>query len=147
MKKIIYPLAVVAVFMAACSKSAPPKEPVRAVKVITVGVGAASSRREYAGEARAKVESRPGFRVGGKIIQRQAELGQQVRAVQVLAQLDPQDYKLAADATHCVDDRRSAGHVCRLVSRGKGRGRRTRHGVNPPGESGLGGNRGRYRLK
>ena len=28
----------------------------------------------------------------GKIVQRQAELGQRVRAGQVLAQLDPQDY-------------------------------------------------------
>jgi RND family efflux transporter MFP subunit len=36
--------------------------------------------------------------VAGKIIQRQAELGQRVKVGQVLAQLDPQDYKLAADA-------------------------------------------------
>jgi RND family efflux transporter MFP subunit len=98
MKKIIFTLAGVAVFMAACSKSAPPEEPVRAVKVITVGVDAVSSRREYAGEVRAQVESRLGFRVGGKIIERQAELGQHVKAGQVLAQLDPQDYQLAADA-------------------------------------------------
>ncbi|MDP3709197.1 MAG: efflux RND transporter periplasmic adaptor subunit [Polaromonas sp.] len=98
MKKIIFTLAGVAVFMAACSKSAPPEEPVRAVKVITVGVDAVSSRRDYAGEVRAQVESRLGFRVGGKIIERQAELGQHVKAGQVLAQLDPQDYQLAADA-------------------------------------------------
>ena len=39
-----------------------------------------------------------GFRVGGKIIRRQAELGQRVQAGQVLAQLDPQDYRLSADA-------------------------------------------------
>lgn len=49
-------------------------------------------------KSRARVESRLGFRVGGKIIKRQAELGQRVKAGQVLAQLDPQDYKLAADA-------------------------------------------------
>ena len=36
--------------------------------------------------------------MGGKIISRQAELGQRVKAGQVLAQLDPQDYKLAVDA-------------------------------------------------
>jgi len=84
--------------MAACSKSAPPEEPVRAVKVLTVGAEAVSSRREYAGEVRAQVESRLGFRIGGKIIERKAELGQHVKAGQVLAQLDPQDYRLAADA-------------------------------------------------
>ena len=44
------------------------------------------------------MESRLGFRVAGKIVQRQAELGQRVRAGQVLAQLDPKDYQLAADA-------------------------------------------------
>lgn len=88
-----------AVFLlAACSPAAPPEEPVRAVKVLTVGVNTFSSTHEYAGEVRARVESRLGFRVGGKIIKRQAELGQRVKAGQVLAQLDPQDYKLAADA-------------------------------------------------
>ena len=84
--------------VAACSRPAPPEEPVRSVKLLTVGVGALQSHREYAGEVRARVESRLGFRVAGKIVQRQAELGQQVRAGQVLAQLDPRDYQLAADA-------------------------------------------------
>ena len=98
MKKSVFALASAAVLLAACSQSAPPEEPVRAVKVITVGTAAFSSAHEYAGEVRAQVESRLGFRVGGKIIKRQAELGQRVKAGQVLAQLDPQDYQLAADA-------------------------------------------------
>ncbi len=98
MKKSLFALVSAAVLLAACSKSAPPEEPVRAVKVITVGTAAFSSAHEYAGEVRAQVESRLGFRVGGKIIKRQAELGQRVKAGQVLAQLDPQDYQLAANA-------------------------------------------------
>ena len=36
--------------------------------------------------------------MAGKVIRRQAELGQRVKAGQVLAQLDPRDYQLAADA-------------------------------------------------
>lgn len=84
--------------MTACSRPAPPQEPVRAVKLMTVGVGALESQLEYAGEVRARVESRLGFRVGGKIVQRQAELGQRVKAGDVLAQLDPKDYQLAAEA-------------------------------------------------
>ena len=98
MKKTVLSLTGVAVLLVACSRAAPPEEPVRAVKVIAVGGGVLSARHEYAGEVRARVESRLGFRVGGKIIKRQAELGQQVKAGQVLAQLDPQDYRLAADA-------------------------------------------------
>ena len=98
MKKTVFSLVGVAVLLAACSKSAPPEEPVRAVKVITVGTDVYASSHEYAGEVRARLESRLGFRVGGKIIKRQAELGQRVKAGQVLAQLDPQDFKLATDA-------------------------------------------------
>lgn len=44
------------------------------------------------------MESRLGFRVGGKIVRRQVELGQRVKAGAILAQLDPQDYQLAAQA-------------------------------------------------
>ena len=87
-----------ATLLAACSRPAPPEEPVRSVKLLTVGVGSLQSSLEYSGEVRARVESRLGFRVAGKIVQRQAELGQRVRAGQVLAQLDPRDYQLAADA-------------------------------------------------
>ena len=102
MKKatLILVAATAALLLAACSKPSPPEEPIRAVKIMTVGVDTFSSGYEFAGEVKAKDESRLGFRVGGKIIKRQAELGQRVKAGQVLAQLDPQDYKLAADAAN-----------------------------------------------
>ncbi len=87
-----------ALLLGACSRPAPPQEPVRAVRVLTVGVGAFASGAEYAGEVKARVESRLGFRVGGKITQRAVEVGQRVKAGQLLAQLDPRDYQLAADA-------------------------------------------------
>ena len=98
MNKSVLAMAGAVVLLAACSRPAPPQEPIRAVKVMTVGGSALSMRHEYAGEVRARVESRLGFRIGGKIIKRQAELGQHVKAGDVLAQLDPQDYRLAADA-------------------------------------------------
>jgi RND family efflux transporter MFP subunit len=44
------------------------------------------------------VESRLGFRVAGKITRRAVESGQRVRKGQLLAQLDPSDYQLAAQA-------------------------------------------------
>ncbi len=98
MNKPVVCVAGAALLLVACSRPAPPEEPVRAVKVITVGTRAYAPSREYAGEVRAQVESRLGFRIGGKLVKRQAELGQQVRAGQVLAQPHPQDYPLAADA-------------------------------------------------
>lgn len=89
---------VLAATLAACSRPQPAPEPVRSVKVLEVGATALGVSHEYAGEVRPRVESRLGFRVAGKIVQRHAELGQRVRPGQVLAQLDAQDYRLAADA-------------------------------------------------
>ncbi len=87
-----------ALLLSACSRPAPPEEPVRAVRLVTVGLDKLQSGQEFAGEVRARVESRLGFRVAGKLVRRQAELGQRVKAGQVLAQIDAQDYRLAADA-------------------------------------------------
>ena len=100
-KRIFFPVATgltLALALSACSKPAPSEEPIRAVKVMTVGLDSLHTGAEYAGEVRARVESRLGFRVGGKIIQRPAEVGQRVKVGQVLAQLDAQDYQLSADA-------------------------------------------------
>lgn len=91
-------LAVATAVLAGCSKPQPPAEPIRAVKVFTVGLAPIQSGYEFSGEVRPRVETRLGFRVAGKMTQRHAELGQRVQAGTVLAQLDPQDYRLAADA-------------------------------------------------
>ena len=88
---------VACLLLQACSKPVPAEEPVRAVKVLTVGLDAMQSGAEYAGEVRSRVESRLGFRVSGKLLRRNVEMGQHVRAGELLAQLDPQDFKLAAD--------------------------------------------------
>lgn len=100
------PLPVIAVafaaLLAACSRPAPAPEPVRAVRTMTVAAGTAGGAHEFAAEVRARTESRLGFRVGGKLLQRQAELGQRVKAGQVLAQLDPQDLKLAQEAARAA---------------------------------------------
>lgn len=87
-----------AAMLSACSKKEAPPEPVRAVKLVTVGEGTIESVQEYSGDVRAKVESRLGFRVAGKITKREVELGQHVKAGQVLARLDARDYQLSADA-------------------------------------------------
>ncbi len=88
--------------LTACSKPAPAPEPIRAVKVMTVGASGLLASNEYSGEVRVRVESRLGFRVAGKIIKRQAEVGQRVKVGQILAQLDPQDYKLAVDGARAA---------------------------------------------
>lgn len=88
----------VALVATACSRQPAPEEPVRSVKLLTVAAGGLVSTTEFAGEVRARSESRLGFRVGGKLLQRPAEVGQRVKAGDLLAQLDPQDLALSSQA-------------------------------------------------
>jgi multidrug efflux system membrane fusion protein len=91
-----------ALIVTACSRTEPAPDPVRAVRTVTVSTQTAGGTWEYAGEVRSRTESRLGFRVGGKIVRRQADLGDSVKAGQVLAQLDPQDLKLGQDAARAA---------------------------------------------
>ncbi len=91
-------LLAAAAFLGGCSKPPPAEEPVRAVKLLTVGESTYGSGYEYAADVRPRVEARLGFRVAGKITRRAVELGQRVQAGQLLAQVDATDYQLAADA-------------------------------------------------
>lgn len=87
--------------LSACSKPQATAEPVRAVRTTTVAADRVGGTLEFAGEVRARTESRLGFRVGGKMLSRPADVGQRVRTGQVLARLDPTDLRLglqAADA-------------------------------------------------
>ncbi|WP_233253665.1 efflux RND transporter periplasmic adaptor subunit [Limnohabitans sp. 2KL-1] len=82
----------------ACSKKEAPQEPLRSVKLITVTAGELNVSGEYAAEVRARVESRLGFQVPGKLVARPADVGQRVAAGHLLARVDAQDYQLAAQA-------------------------------------------------
>ena len=88
--------------LGACSKTEPAPDPVRAVRTITVAPQAAGGAYEYAGEVKARTESRLSFRVGGKMLKRMVDLGDTVKAGQLLAQLDAQDLRLAQDAARAA---------------------------------------------
>lgn len=90
--------AAVLLALVACSKPAAQPEPIRSVKVIQVQAGTLQTGTEYAGEVRARTEARLGFRVAGKLVNRPVQVGQRVRAGELLAQLDAQDLQLAAQA-------------------------------------------------
>lgn len=83
--------------LAACGKPPQPKpDETRPVRVIRVGEELAARAVEFAGEVRARRETRLAFRVPGKILVRDAEVGTRVRAGQAIARLDPADLALAA---------------------------------------------------
>ena len=84
--------------LSGCSKLEAPPDPVRAVRTVVVASQNAGGTFEYAGEVKARTESRLSFRVGGKMLKRTADIGDTVKAGQVLAQLDPRDLRLGQDA-------------------------------------------------
>ncbi|PTT91719.1 efflux RND transporter periplasmic adaptor subunit, partial [Pelomonas sp. HMWF004] len=89
--------------LSGCGKQAAAPEPERAVRTQVVGASTASASHEYAAEVKARVESRLSFRVNGKLVSRTVNLGDTVKAGQVLARIDGQDLRLAeAAATAAV---------------------------------------------
>lgn len=92
------PPLLLAVLLSACGKKDAAPEPERAVRTQLVGVSSASASHQYAAESRARVESRLSFRVSGKLLSREVDLGDTVKAGKVLARIDAQDLKLAEAA-------------------------------------------------
>lgn len=94
--------ALLLVTLAACSRQEAAPEPIRAVRTMTVASDSAGGVHEFAAEVRARSESRLGFRVGGKLVARPVELGQHVKAGQLLARLDGADLQLGQQAAQAV---------------------------------------------
>jgi membrane fusion protein, multidrug efflux system len=84
--------------LAACGPKPAPPPVVPAVFVSPVRNDSAATERVLFGSLRPRVESDVSFRVGGKVIARAVELGQSVRAGQVLGRIDPADVQLAMQA-------------------------------------------------
>lgn len=87
-----------AALLSACGKQPAAPEPERAVRTQLVTAGTASASHEYAAEVKPRIESRLSFRVGGKLLSRAVNLGDAVKAGQLLARIDGQDLRLAEAA-------------------------------------------------
>ena len=88
----------VAAMLSACSPDKPPVQPPRPVHTTEVRYDQAREANRYVGTVQSRHEVDEAFRVGGKVIQRKAEVGQVVKEGDVLAVLDDADYRLAEDA-------------------------------------------------
>jgi multidrug efflux system membrane fusion protein len=82
------------VFLAGCSKPVEKAEDIRPVRAVVLAADNVDVVAQFSGEVRPRVESRLGFRVGGKIIARKVDAGTVVKRGQVLMQLNPQDLQL-----------------------------------------------------
>ena len=78
-----------------CGKKAEPAPEVRPVRLMQLSPHNGKTAFEFSGDVRPRVESRLGFRVGGKIAARLVDVGAVVSKGQPLARLDPTDLSLA----------------------------------------------------
>lgn len=84
--------------LGACKETAKPAPVIRPAQIWVVSEQTNASKRTYSGEVKARFEADISFRVGGKIIKRLVDLGNTVKAEQVLANLDTTDLNLSIDA-------------------------------------------------
>ena len=86
--------------LVACNKKAKPTEDIKYVKTATLcKTTPGNNSNTYSGVIKAEFEPQLSFRVSGKIIKRNVDIGQYVKKGQILASLDPADYKLSADTS------------------------------------------------
>jgi len=84
--------------LAGCGSKQEPAEAPHPALVVQVGPNLETDRNVYSGEVRARHEADLAFRIAGKLVARQVEVGSIVKAGDVLARLDPADAALNADA-------------------------------------------------
>ena len=90
--------AVVLAVLAACGADDAATERPRPVLVVQPGQGDGVSLSAYPGEVRAREESALSFRVGGQLVKRLVDVGDAVKRGDLLAELDPDDLRLQAQA-------------------------------------------------
>ncbi len=91
-------LALTLIALAGCDKPASAPEAVRPVQLAQVTLGAMAETAGFAGEVKPRHETDLAFRIGGKIVARNADMGSRVKKGQVLARLDPADVALQSEA-------------------------------------------------
>ena len=97
MKVLRWSLLLVLLSLCVACRSEP--EAAAAVRTALVEVvGQGQAEQAFAGQVRASQESALSFQVPGRLVKRHVDAGQQVRAGQLLAELDATDYTLQAQA-------------------------------------------------
>jgi len=91
--------AAISVVLAGCNGGQEAVDAPQPVLVMHPGDGAESPVAAFAGEVHARQESALAFRIGGNLVRRRVDAGDRVRAGDVLAELDPGDERLQAQAT------------------------------------------------
>ncbi|QKS62401.1 efflux RND transporter periplasmic adaptor subunit [Cupriavidus gilardii] len=92
---MVLPCLLALLVLGGCSREPERAPDVRPVRLLQLQSATGQSAYEFSGDVRPRIESRLGFRVGGKIAARLVDVGATVRRGQPLARLDPTDLNLA----------------------------------------------------
>jgi RND family efflux transporter MFP subunit len=115
-------LLVVGGALLGCGKepAAPASEPVRPIKIGTVGVAEFGARPEFPGVLSSAQQAQVAFEVAGRLVELNVIEGQAAKAGDVLAKLDPRDFQSALDAVKARADNAESQYrrVQELVERG-----------------------------
>lgn len=84
---------------------------VRPARVLEITYGRQAQSLVLAGTVVPRIETTLGFRVSGKIVQRSIDVGTVVKPGELIAQLDPADYRLAVDNARAALASAEADHI------------------------------------
>ena len=85
----------IAIPLAGCDKKAPPVAEVRPVRTVTVERCADGEMVSFTGQIRAKEQASLAFRLDGRIIKRNVNVGDVLKGGEIVAELDPQNQQNA----------------------------------------------------
>src|SRR3982075_195895 len=126
MKRIVLVIAVT-LPLAACGKEQPKKVEIRPVRVITVQHAPSGDTISLTGQIQAKDEINLAFRTAGRLQERNVTVGDPVKPDQVVARIEPQDYRnalrsaeadLASAQAVLANSKGTEGRQSELLSKG-----------------------------
>lgn len=93
----VFPLCIALLTLTACNseQSVAQKPEIRPVRAQQIQIKKLSKPSSYSGEVRARYVTDLAFRVAGKLVERKVDVGAEVKKGQLLARIDPTDYKLS----------------------------------------------------
>lgn len=92
-------LAILALVLAGCAaETAPAEKPSRPVQVTSVAYADDAVSRDFVGVVAPRTETDLAFRVAGKVVARPVGVGDRVRAGEVIARLDAEDFNLQLES-------------------------------------------------
>ncbi|MCK9396354.1 MAG: efflux RND transporter periplasmic adaptor subunit [Methylobacter sp.] len=91
-------ITVLLLTLAGCTHHNQNQPSLRPVNIVRISSQETLNDRPFSGEVRARFETTLSFRVSGKLTSRLVDMGEQVHKGQLLARLDPGDFRLAAQS-------------------------------------------------